>query len=98
MRYKVGEVVQVAVEILNGSKRLLGLRDPAEGSVLEIRDCPIVAINESQGTYKLILDDDVLGWVISKFHVRYEHVDEKYLGKNFYDVSESYITDVEEGG
>jgi hypothetical protein len=97
MRYKVGEVVQVAVEILNGSKRLLGLRDPAEGSTLEIKDYPIVAINESQGTYKLILDDDVLGWVISKFHVRFEHVDEKYLGKNFYDVSESYITDIEEG-
>ena len=95
MKYKVGDTVSVAIEILDGKKKLLGLRNLAQGSVLEIKDYPIVSINEFQGTYKLIIDDDVQGWIISKFHVQYEHVDNKYLGKKFYDVVELYITDIE---
>jgi len=52
---------------------------------------PIAAIDAFMETYKVIIEQDMPGWDISKFHTKYQEVDEKYLGKRFYDITEALI-------
>lgn len=91
LKYKVGDIVSLSVEIFDGRKRLLGSRVAKEGAIVEEKLFPIVAIDETQKTYKIIIDDDMLGWVISGFHINYQDVPKVFLGKRFYDIVESYI-------
>lgn len=91
MKYKIGDQVVVQIEIpKEGAKRIL-VRDPKPDSKIVEKVCPIVMKNEIEQSYSIITDDDIIGWVINSFHIKYNHVNEKYLNKKFYDVTEAFI-------
>ncbi len=91
MKYKVGDLVSVNVEVDKNKKRRLSIREPQPDSKIEIMNFPIVATDPSMETYKIIIEQDMPGWDISRFHTKYQEVDEKYLGKRFYDITEALI-------
>jgi len=91
MKYKVGDQVVVKIEIpKEGCKRIL-IREPKPDSKIVEKTYPIAIKHEMEQSYTIIIDDDIVGWYISKFHVKYNNVDEKYLNKKFYDVTEEFI-------
>lgn len=91
MKYKVGDQVVIRVEIpKEGHKRIL-IREPKPDSKIVEKICPIVIKHEIEQSYTIIIEDDIIGWYISKFHVKHNNVDEKYLNKKFYDVTEEFI-------
>ncbi len=91
MKYKVGDCVIVNTEKpINGQKRIL-IREPSPESILGSGVYQIVAKDDVLDTYKIIIDDDMLGWQISKFHVEHEGVPVAFKGKKFYDVHESFV-------
>ena len=89
MNFKVGDRVICSVETQkNGLKRLL-IKDPAKTSKVSQKEFLIVYFDERTQFYTLILDDDITGWIISKWHVKYLNISDKYIGKRFYDVPET---------
>lgn len=91
MNYKVGDTVPVTVELLDGRKRLLVARSPSKNSQLSVQQFQIVSIDTVMETYKIILDDDIVGWTITEFHIEYQKVPKVFKGKKFYDISEIHI-------
>lgn len=91
MKYKVGDKVVVRVEVpKEGAKRVL-IREPKPDSKIVEKTFTIVIKHELEQSYTIIIDDDMVGWYISVFHVKHNKVDEKYVGKKFYDVTEEFI-------
>lgn len=93
MKYKVGDWVICDVETFSNNKRKLLLTTPKKDSTIEQLSFPIVAVDKSMETYKLVIDYDMTGWEISQFHIKYQNVDKKYLGKRFYDITEALVID-----
>lgn len=91
MKYKVGDQVVVRVEISKQGPKRIVIREPKSDSKLIEKDFPIVIYHPVEQTYTLIVDDDITGWTISAFQVKHNKVDEKYIGKKFYDVTEDFI-------
>ena len=93
MSYAVNDEILCNVEVCpNGTKRIL-IREPDPLSGIEMMTFTVVAVDEPMGTYKVVIPEDVSGWIISRFHIKFQHVDEKFLGKKFYDITESLILD-----
>jgi hypothetical protein len=91
MKYKIGDKVSCQTETkANGSKKLL-IGDPSQGSKVGKGTFLIVAKDEAFQTYKIIIDDDMIGWSISSWHISNMRLDNKLLGKKFYDVQEELI-------
>lgn len=90
MKYSVHDFILASVEITKDGRKRFLIGKLKEGSTVEVMDFEIVAIDESSQTYKLITED-IDGWIISKFHLKHQDVDEKYLGRRFYDLSESLV-------
>ena len=91
MKYKIGDCVIVNTEKpINGQKRIL-IREPSPESVLGNGVYQVVAKNEMFATYKIIIDDDMVGWQISSFHIEHEGVPVAFKGRKFYDVHENFV-------
>ena len=91
MKYKVGDKVVVKVELQkSGSKRVL-IREPLPDSKIVEKAFPIVMLHQMEQSYTIIIDDDMLGWQISEFHVKHNKVDKSLIGNKFYDVVDDWI-------
>jgi ribosomal protein S19 len=91
MKYKVGDKVVVKVELQkSGTKRVL-IREPLPDSKIVEKAFPIVMLHQMEQSYTIIIDDDMLGWQISEFHVKHNKVDKSLIGKKFYDVVDDWI-------
>lgn len=91
MKYKVGDKVVVKVEVpKKGWKRIL-IKEPRLNSEIISKTFPIATISEYLQTYTIIIDDDMLGWIIDGFHIVHCGVDRKFLGKKFYDIVDDLI-------
>lgn len=91
MKYKIGDLIIVVTETRINGRRYIVTDKPAPKSKLLMGSFQIVAKNEVTQTYKIIIDDDMVGWQISQFHVDYENVAKAFNGKKFYDVVENCI-------
>lgn len=92
MQYKIGDHVSVNVEYeKSGIKRILS-RQPLKDSTVIAKLFPIVMLNHLEETYSIMIDDDMIGWFISKFHVENNGADKKLIGKKFYDVTDDMIS------
>lgn len=89
--YKVGDRVICSVENQkDGIKRIL-IKEPLKDSKVIKKEFVIVHSDEVTQFYTVIVDDDMVGWVISKWHIKYWDIDVKFLNKRFYDVPEILI-------
>lgn len=91
MKYQIGDIVSCNVEIFKNNKRKLSMTPLQKDSTIEVINFPIIAVDEFLKNYKIIIEPDMSGWIISKFHTKYQNIDEKFLGKKFYDIPESII-------
>ena len=91
MDYKVNDIVSVAVEIFKSGKKKISFSAPSEGSVIKNMDFPIIGIDENMETYKIYVPEDLVSWKVGTFAVLFQGVDKKYLGHNFYDITEAMI-------
>lgn len=94
MKYHVGDIVSVNVEILKDKNKKISIVQPREDSEIEIMNFPIVAVDKVFQLYKIMIDQDIYGWYISKFHIKHQDIDAKLIGRKFYDITESLILNV----
>lgn len=91
MKYKVGDFVSLKIEVKNNSKsRILLPTDLVTSEVIE-KYFAIISINYIDKYYMLLIDDDMIGWTINDWHIKYNDIDYKFLGKKFYEVNEQMI-------
>ncbi len=90
MNYSIGEFIFCNIEILNEGKSKISF-SPNKDSKIEKAEFLIVGVDEVAQTYKIILEDNMIGWNIGAWHVKHLDIDEKFLGKKFSDISESMI-------
>lgn len=93
MNYSVGDEILCNIEVFHNGDKKISIREPQKNSVIEVMTFPIVSVDETTQTYKVIVPNDVSGWIISKFHIQFQHVSDKFMGKRFYDIAESLVLD-----
>ena len=91
-KYKVGQSINCEIEIRKDKSKRFAL-NPLEDSEFITQSFEIIGMNKQFNTYKILIDDDIVGWYLSQWHVKYEDIDEKFVGKKFYDIDENYIID-----
>ena len=71
MKYKVGDVVVCKTAILpSGLKRIL-IQEPQEDWKVGNGSFQIAAIHSLTESYSLIIEDDMLGWVVGEFQIQH---------------------------
>ena len=90
MKYQVGDHIICKTEILPDGKRKRISILPTSNKVIE-EPFEIIGIDSTLETYKMLIADNMIGWDVSKFHIQFQHVDKVFLGKKFYDITESLI-------
>lgn len=91
MKYKIGDRITCNTETPPGGQKRILMREPSPDSILGSGSYQVVAKNELMNTYKIIIDDDMVGWQVSTFHVEYERVPAAFKGRKFYDVHASFV-------
>jgi hypothetical protein len=97
-KYKVKDLVNCQVETrINGTKAIVSKHlPPEELSKLEIKQFEIIAVqniypDSTYHMYTIVIDDDMVGWMISEFHIRHQKVDIKFKNKRFWELTEEFI-------
>lgn len=89
---KVSDIVQVKVISYNNKRRLV-FADYLEDH--QLCSFEIVAVTkwhvDLPNYYIIVIDDDIIGWTISKYHVEYNEVNQKHIGSKFYEICEEFI-------
>jgi hypothetical protein len=93
MKYHVGDLISVKIKVQKNGRKSISYGNLSDGSTLEIKKFQVIGLNESMKTYKIIIDDDMIGWQISQFHIDHEGVAKAFLGKRFYDISENHVAE-----
>ena len=91
MKYKVGDQVLVRVANQKSGYVKVVICEPLKDSKITEKAFTIVYVNPRDETYMINIDDNMLGWYISEWHVKFYYVDKKYLGTKFVDITESMI-------
>lgn len=95
MAYKVGHRVDCLFYIEKGRKKLFFGEMPTDKKLDKV-SCEILSINPigrdcDEKLYMLLVPNDFVGWMITKFRVERQGVDKKYLNHKFYEVNEYYL-------
>lgn len=94
MGFKLNDIVKVNVYRVSTTRRRF-LFQVEESKEFETISCPIIGINpahiDGPMLYMLEIPDDITGWKVSKWHIKYAGVPEKYLGTSFYELSEYFL-------
>lgn len=96
MKYRVGDMLVVNTEVRPNGRRYVLVREPTPEAELGHGVFQVVAKDEVMMTYKIILDDDMVGWQISQFHIEHERVPKAFKGKKFWDLHEDFIVSKKE--
>ena len=86
---KKGQSVKVKTAVINGRKKVVPSDYDGEFTIKSF--LILRTPKHYDPSYMLLIDDDMVGWNVSDFHIIHMDVDEKYKGKRFYDVSESHF-------
>lgn len=98
-KYKVGDMILCSVETRKSGKRAIFARELANKEILpkfEEKKFEIVAMEpiysgSSDMMYTIVVDDDMIGWEIGQFHIVYKHIEAKFAGKKFWDITARFI-------
>lgn len=84
-----GQSVKIKTAILNKRKKLV----PSNyDGTHEVKSFIILRMpQEYDPFYMILIEDDMVGWVVTDFHILHMEVDSKYRGKKFFDVNETYF-------
>jgi len=84
---KLGQQVKVKTIVKDGFERIVN--NTVDGKV---KTFTIIGVpNKYTEYYTILIDSNMLGWTINKFHIDFLDIDKKYLGKKFFDIDESFI-------
>lgn len=91
---KLNDKVNINVYRISPTRRKCLLR-VSDSKEFEIISCPIIGINAAYSggplLYMFEIPDDMYGWKIGNWHIKYAGVPEKYLGAIFNELSECYL-------
>lgn len=91
MKYKIGSTLICNVEVfIDGQKKVCINKSKKDSEILQ-KSFLVIGIDHMMKTYKIIIDDDMVGWIINSFHIKHQHIDEKFINKKFTDITESFI-------
>lgn len=90
---KIGDFVSCWVKSNPKSISLIKTEIQNKFEIISLR--PIYYESE-YNLYMILLPDDFLGWQINKFHIQHQGVDEKFLGKKFYEIADGSLVFEEE--
>jgi|SRR6185436_13178598 len=90
MKYHINDVVKVNVESIKDKQKRISIK-PQKNSVLEEMNFTIIDVNERLQSYRILIHQDMVGWIISKFHTKHYNVSPELIGRKFYDIPESLI-------
>jgi hypothetical protein len=101
IKYKVKDIVLCQVEIRkNGDKAILSrILGPEEQIKLESQQFEIIAINQiyPESLYHMhtiLVEDNMIGWIIGKFHTQHYKINQSFYGKKFWDLTEEFMQPV----
>lgn len=88
----IGTFVKIKVANEDGRKKVVPKNFEEE---CEIRSFEIIGSyrlhKEMEPYYMVVVDSDMIGWTVSKSHMLYYDLNEKYLNHRFYDVNEDFF-------
>ena len=87
---KIGDKVSCYVALKNGRKRV-SISKTNEKEEFEIIGIKPIYCGCEYNYYKILLPDNYIGWKLGMFNVKFEDIDNKHLGKLFYDITEEFI-------
>lgn len=97
-KYKVKDKVVCQVELRSNNIKAIFSRHllPEETPKFENRQFEIISIQQTypgseHNMYTIAIDDDMIGWEISAFHIEHQKVDPKFKGKKFWDLTEEFL-------
>jgi len=87
-----GNLVKVKTAFLKNKERLVFSDYEGDYKVKEFEILAITKWHPDLPDYYIILiEDHMVGWTLSNSHVQNNEVDEKHIGKKFYEISEEFI-------
>jgi len=92
IKRKKGDFVKIKTAVLKNKEKVVFADYDGEHQVKEFQ---IVAVTkwhpELPNYYIILIDDDMIGWTLSIYHVNNNDIEEQYVGKKFYEISEEFI-------
>jgi len=102
MKYNIGDFITCQVETRKNGKKSIFYRvlNKDETPNLSQEKFEVIGIqyyhdDPNYPTYKLVIPDDYIGWKVGKFHMEYQEINEKWLGKKFYEITNEFIINEE---
>jgi hypothetical protein len=92
---KVGDQISCYIDTSKPGCKLISSVKTEEQEKFEIIRIYPCFPGSDHDFYMILLSDDYRGWKIDKFNTLFQGVDEKYLGKIFYDITEAYFVEKE---
>ena len=86
LKYKVGDKIICRID----GKRILITEHEAPES-LKTQSFEIIYIDDKYDSYGVIVDENMIGWLVSNYHIKILKVNEKFNGKRFYELTENNI-------
>lgn len=88
---KQNQKVKIKTAVINGYEKLVPKYYEKEHKIKEF--IVLTVPNYANMFYSILIEDQMLGWVVDLSHITYFDVSKKYLGKKFFDVNEEYFLD-----
>ena len=92
---KIGDQVSCYIDIHKSGRKSISAIKTDQQEKFEIIGIYPCFSGSDHDYYSVLLPDDYLGWKIDKFNILFQKVDEKYLGKIFYDITTAYFVEEE---
>lgn len=87
MKYKVKDKISIGVKTDEAGLKRLSVDKESKSKQTFL----IVSISEVMQTYMIVIDDDMVGWNLSEWHIKNYKLDSALLGKKFYDITDHYV-------
>jgi hypothetical protein len=96
---KIGDKIICQIETRKSGQQSIfarALNDKETMPKLEEKEFEIIAIQplykgSEHKLYTIAIDDNMLGWTVGKFKIEHQGVDPKFLGKKFWELTESFF-------
>lgn len=95
MIYRVGDKVICSIETRTNGYKYVTSRPPLPDYVLMEEELQIIGIHrineDCEKIYVVLIPNDCIGFVISKFHIDHYNIPAAFLGKKFWELTEDWI-------
>lgn len=91
MKFSIGETVRCNTEIRKNGRKYILVHEPQEDTVLSSDIFQVVGRNQKNGMLTLLVEDDVVGFMIDDYKIKDCKISEFFKGKKYFDVPIEFI-------